>query len=389
MALGIRIWTLSHAGDAAALLEVERPPSARWRLPWPCLAAQIPAGPDAIPLPEPPARGGAALFEGRRSWVACGDAQALARLAESWADVGERLAKALERFSRRPDRLRFATGPDLELGSRTAVMGILNVTPDSFSDGGLYAEPDAALRRVEAMLEEGADIVDVGGESTRPGAAEIDAEEEARRVLPVIEAIRRRFPEARVSIDTRRSITARLALDAGADMINDVSGLADPAMAALAAERRCPVVVMHMRGTPQTMQRDTRYEDLIGEVYAGLERSVDRALAAGLSDDRIVIDPGIGFGKSAEGNETLLRHLSVLRGLGRPILVGASRKSFIGRRTGEPEPARRLPGSIAAAVAAVLGGASIVRVHDVAPTRRALAVADPLRPWAVGGTGER
>ncbi|UCF69501.1 MAG: dihydropteroate synthase [Acidobacteriota bacterium] len=260
-------------------------------------------------------------------------------------------------------------------------MGILNVTPDSFSDGGLFATPPRALRHAAEMAEQGAEIVDVGGESTRPGAEAVPVEEECRRVLPVIEAIQRERLGIRVSIDTRRADVAARALDAGADMVNDVSGLGDPQMLPLVAARGCPIVIMHMRGRPRDMQLDTRYVDLVGEILAALGERADQARRATMTDDRIVIDPGIGFGKSATGNEEILRQLGSIRTLGLPIMIGVSRKSFIGHRTGIRNPGQRLSGSLAAATAAVLAGACLVRAHDVGATRQALDVADALRPW--------
>ena len=258
-------------------------------------------------------------------------------------------------------------------------MAILNVTPDSFSDGGLHESPAAALARAGSCLAEGADLLDVGGESTRPGAAPVDEEAESRRVVPVLAALRARFPAARLSVDTRRAAVARRALEAGADLINDVSAGSDPAMLPLAAAAGVPVALMHMRGEPATMQRDTRYGDLVGEVAEALESAAERARRAGVADDRILLDPGLGFGKSAEGNELLLRQLGALRSLGTPILVGASRKTFIGHLTGVSDPAARLAGSVAAAVVAALRGAAVLRVHDVGATREALAVAAALR----------
>ncbi|MEW6488756.1 MAG: dihydropteroate synthase [Thermodesulfobacteriota bacterium] len=269
-------------------------------------------------------------------------------------------------------------GGVLRLWARPHVMAALNVTPDSFSDGGDYLTPGAALDRALAMVAEGADIVDVGGESTRPGSEGISAEEELRRVLPVIEHLAPRVPVP-ISVDTLKAAVARAAASAGASIVNDVSGLeGDPGMATAVAETGCNLVVMHMRGTPRTMQAQTQYGDLVGEVFRGLRERVERAVAAGIARERVIVDPGIGFGKDAAGNLTLLRRLAEFRALGCPVLVGASRKSFIGKVLGIDRPKDRLEGSLAAAVLAVSHGAHIVRVHDVASTRRAVDLA-----WAV------
>ncbi|GAB4251076.1 dihydropteroate synthase [Deferrisoma sp.] len=269
-------------------------------------------------------------------------------------------------------------GGTLRLEARPLVMGILNVTPDSFSDGGEFFDRDAALERALAMVEEGADLLDVGGESTRPGAPLVSQDEEERRVLPVIEHLAHRVGVP-ISVDTYKAAVARKAVDAGAAIVNDVSGLRmDPEMARAVAETGAGLVVMHMRGDPRTMQSDTTYDDLVGEIFRALEESVDRAVEAGVDRSRVWIDPGIGFGKSAGQNLVLLRRLGEFRSLGCPILVGASRKSFIGKTLGIDDPKDRLEGSLAAAVLAVAGGARILRVHDVRATRRAADLA-----WAV------
>lgn len=266
----------------------------------------------------------------------------------------------------------------VRLGERPHVMGIVNLTPDSFSDGGDLLDPDAALERALRMVEDGADILDVGGESTRPGAPPVPAEEEAARIVPLLEKIAHRVPVP-ISVDTNKAAVARRALDAGASWVNDVGSLGlDPRMAETVAAADCPVVLMHMRGTPRTMQVDTRYEDLVGEIYRALRESVDRAVEAGIAREKVIVDPGIGFGKSVGGNLVLLQRLAEFAGLGCPLLVGASRKTFVGRVLGIEAPKDRLEGSLAAAVLAVWNGAHIVRVHDVQPTRRAVDLA-----WAV------
>jgi dihydropteroate synthase len=252
---------------------------------------------------------------------------------------------------------------------RPWLMGILNVTPDSFSDGGRFLDPAAAAAQAAAMAA--AEIIDVGGESTRPGSAGVAAAEELARVLPVVAGLSGRT----VSIDTRKAAVARAAIAAGAAIVNDVSALRhDPALAAAVAAAGVPVVLMHAQGDPLTMQDDPRYGDVVVEVYAGLAERVAAAEAAGIARDRIVVDPGIGFGKTVAHNLALLAALSAFHGLGCPVLVGASRKRFIGALGAAAEPAARLPGSLAVALAAVAQGVQVLRVHDVAETRQALAL---------------
>jgi dihydropteroate synthase len=256
-------------------------------------------------------------------------------------------------------------------------MAVLNVTPDSFSDGGLHAGSAEAVEAALEMAEAGADLIDVGGESTRPGAEPVSAAEEADRVLPVIEGIRRRH-DVRLSVDTAKAAVARQALDAGADLVNDVTALGDPEMLPLLVQRGVPVALMHMRGDPRTMQRDTRYDDLTGEVAAFLSQTVETTVAAGLSNDKIMIDPGIGFGKSVEGNLAILRRLPALARLGKPILIGASRKSFIGATLDLPVR-DRLEGSLAIAACAAMQGAHVIRAHDVTATIRTVRMIDAIR----------
>jgi len=299
------------------------------------------------------------------------------------ASLRERARAALERAERRAGRLALAHGRELDLSGAPAVMGVVNVTPDSFSDGGLHFDRTAAVERALELFAEGAAIVDVGGESTRPasyGAAEpVSPEEEKARVLPVIEGIRRRT-DAPLSVDTRKADVARGALAAGADAVNDVSALRhDPAMAGAVAEAGAGAILMHMKGDdPRTMQDDTTYRHPVADVAERLAAAATAALEAGVAPDRIAIDPGLGFGKSADGNLVLLRHLSAFRTLGFPLAVGASRKGFVRRYSGvEPDSssADRLPGSLAAAAAAARAGAAILRVHDVADTVRYLRMA--------------
>jgi dihydropteroate synthase len=252
-------------------------------------------------------------------------------------------------------------------------MGVLNVTPDSFSDGGRYLEAEAAVAHGLRLTQEGADLIDVGGESTRPGAEPVGEQEELRRVLPVVERLAAAV-EAPLSIDTSKAEVARRAFEAGAGFLNDVTALAgDPAMAELAAGAGVDVCLMHMKGTPRTMQEDPRYGDVVAEVAAFLEQRLQFATSRGIAEERIWLDPGIGFGKALEHNLELLRRLDEIVALGRPVLVGASRKRFIGALTGKPET-QRLGGSLAAALIAFERGAAMLRVHDVAATRDAIDV---------------
>ena len=267
-----------------------------------------------------------------------------------------------------------------DLSERVRVMGIVNVTPDSFSDGGRYLEATAAIARCHELLAEGADILDLGAESTRPGSTPVPAAEQWRRLEPVLASLNKARPEAVLSIDTRNAAVAERALDAGARIVNDVSALTDPAMAALVARTGAGIVLMHMRGTPEAMQRDTTYGDVTQEVKTFLAERLARAQSEGIARDRIAFDPGIGFGKSAEGSLQLLARLPELAELGQPLLVGASRKSFLARLTNdEGPPATRIPASLAAAALAVFEGAHILRVHDVAATLRVARVAEAER----------
>jgi dihydropteroate synthase len=280
-------------------------------------------------------------------------------------------------------------------------MGVLNVTPDSFSDGGSFLDAEAAVARARELVAEGADILDVGGESTRPGAEPVSAEEELRRVLPALEGIAAEDLDAEVSIDTSKASVARAAIAAGATMVNDVSALrADPAMVEVVVDGGVDCCLMHMLGEPRTMQRPggaggPRYGDVVDDVKAFLAERLDFAVRAGVREERVLLDPGIGFGKTVAHNLELLDRLGELTALGRPLLVGTSRKSFIGRivadAAGESEPApvaRRLPGTIATNVLALERGASVFRVHDVAAVRAALAVATATlgERWTARGT---
>jgi dihydropteroate synthase len=308
-----------------------------------------------------------------------------ARRAESLkalpAGLRERALSAFARVERPPGFLALAGGRRLDLSTAPVVMGVVNVTPDSFSDAGLYFDAPRAAARALEMFDEGASIVDVGGESTRPStygnALPVPADEEIRRVVPVVEAIRRETGKAVVSIDTRKEEVARAALAAGADLVNDVSALRhDPSMASTVAAAGAGLLLMHMKGDdPRTMQADTSYGHPVADVASELAAAASKALDAGVPADRIAVDPGLGFGKSAEGNLVLLRHVGALRTLGFPVALGASRKAFVRRFSGvgdDASPADRLPGSLAAVAAACAGGAAIVRVHDVRETVRFL-----------------
>lgn len=294
-------------------------------------------------------------------------------------DVAADLRELLERDERRRFVLE-TPRRTIRIAGRTLVMGVINMTPDSFSDGGAIASAEAGLRQAVRLIGEGADILDVGGESSRPGANPVPVKEELRRVIPLIRRITRET-DVPVSVDTVKSEVARRAVDAGAEIVNDITALrGDRRMARVTAEARVPVILMHMRGTPRTMQKgDLTYRSLLGEILRFLSNRIEQASAAGVSRDRIVVDPGIGFGKSVEDNLRLLRHLGEFRALGRPVCVGVSRKHFTGKITGVAKPQERLEGTAAAVTAAILNGADIVRVHDVAGMKRVAAMADALR----------
>ncbi len=265
-------------------------------------------------------------------------------------------------------------GPRTLSLDRPVIVGVLNLTPDSFSDGGRYADTDAAAPAARAMLDDGADVIDIGGESTRPGAARIDADEQCRRILPTVEAVVERWG-AIVSVDTTLAAVAQAALDAGAAMVNDVSaGRDDPAMLPLIARRGVPVVLMHMRGRPATMQHNPEYDDVVAEVHDLLMQRAAAAVAAGVEAHQIVIDPGIGFGKTTEHNLQLLAALDRLVASGHPVLLGTSRKRFLGELVGETDATRRDLATAATTAAGVLAGVRLFRVHDVKPNRHAADV---------------
>jgi dihydropteroate synthase len=263
-------------------------------------------------------------------------------------------------------------------GKRTYLMGILNVTPDSFSDGGEFDNLETALERAKRLIDEGADIIDIGGQSTRPGAAQIAFEEELNRVIPVIKALRKET-SIPISIDTTRASVAQAAIEAGADIVNDISGgTYDTEMLPVVARLGVPFIMMHIRGTPQTMQQLTDYQDLIVEILQFFEEQIDRAVKVGIERSRIIIDPGIGFAKNYPQNLELLRRTSEFKALGLPVLVGASRKSFIGRILNQNDPKLRVWGTAAACCAAIAGSADILRVHDVAQISDVCKVADAI-----------
>jgi len=263
-------------------------------------------------------------------------------------------------------------------GDRTYLMGVLNVTPDSFSDGGLFHQPEAAIAQARTLIAEGVDILDVGGQSTRPKAVEISLDEELERVLSIIQAVRQES-DVPLSIDTTRAAVAEAAIDAGADIVNDISGATyDAEMLPVVAKLGVPIVLMHIRGTPQTMQQLTDYDDLIGDILAFLKARIDAAIACGVDRSRIAIDPGIGFAKTYTQSLEILRRLPEFRALGYPLLIGASRKSFIGHILNQPDPQQRVWGTAAACCAAIVGKADLLRVHDVKEMKDVCRVADTL-----------
>jgi dihydropteroate synthase len=276
------------------------------------------------------------------------------------------------RTARNTDRAETVTA-----GPGPVVVGILNITPDSFSDGGDFLDPEAAAEHAATMLDEGAEILDVGGESTRPGSDPVSQEVEIGRVVPVLERILSVRPEAVISVDTYRACTATAALEAGASLINDVTALrGDPRMASVIQEAACPVILMHMQGEPKTMQKEPHYEDVVGEVRDFLAERAEYAVAAGIRPENVIVDPGIGFGKNLEHNLDLLRNLDAIVDLGFHVVIGASRKSFIEKITGVQEARDRVSGTVATTVLAYERGATLFRVHDVRANREALAVAE-------------
>ena len=322
--------------------------------------------------------------------VLSADTTALASLARDvsidYASVGRALSELLSALAQRTRRLHFRSGDMiLDPPGGVLMMGILNVTPDSFSDGGRFQAPEAAVERACRMVEEGARMIDVGGESTRPGSAPVPLGEELERAVPVIEKLRAALPsEVVISIDTRKAEVARAAVAAGAEIINDVSGLSNPSMRGAAAELGVHVIINHKRGSPSTMQDAPSYRHVIPEVIADLSHLVEAAVQAGVDRQRIILDPGIGFGKRVQDNVAILRHLAAFLSLGRPVAIGVSRKSFLEKLSPDEGPASRgrAESTLAAEACAVLAGAHVLRTHDPAAAARAArmaaAVAGPL-----------
>ncbi len=267
----------------------------------------------------------------------------------------------------------------LDFSKRTYIMGILNVTPDSFSDGGLYFKKDKAIKRALQMVNEGADIIDIGGESTRPGADPISIEEELKRILPIIEVLAKKI-DIPISIDTYKSEVAEKAIEAGASIVNDISGLRfDKKMPEIISKYKVPVVIMHIKGKPKDMQLNPIYKSLIKEILLYLRRGIKRAIKAGIPEDKIIIDPGIGFGKTFEHNLEIINKLKNFSSLRKPILIGPSRKAFIGKILGDAIPEERLEGTAAVVAISVMHGANIIRVHDVKEMVKVVKVADAIK----------
>jgi dihydropteroate synthase len=291
--------------------------------------------------------------------------------------LGQSIKEALKNISKTHYSIR-CQKRILPLGKRTLLMGVLNVTPDSFSDGGLFFDKEKAISHALRMVEGGADIIDIGGESTRPGSKPLELEEELRRVIPVIESLAKEV-DVPLSIDTYKSTVAQRAIEAGAEIINDISGLHfDPSLAKVAAKNDTPLILMHIRGTPETMQKGVHYDSLFSEILQYLKESIQRAESTGLDPRQIIIDPGIGFGKTAEDNLLIIKNLYEFRILGKPILLGTSRKSFIGKIL-NTEVGDRLEGTLSSIAIGVLNGAHIIRSHDVLQAKKAIAVADAIR----------
>jgi dihydropteroate synthase len=291
--------------------------------------------------------------------------------------LGQSIKETLKNISKTHYSLR-CRKRTLTLGKKTLLMGVLNVTPDSFSDGGLFFDKEKAISHGLKMVEEGADMIDIGGESTRPGSKPLELQEELRRVIPVIESLAKKL-DVPISIDTYKSTVAQRAIEAGAEIINDISGLHfDPSLAKVAAKEDTPLVLMHIRGTPETMQKNIHYDSLFSEILQYLKESIQRAESAGLDPRQIIIDPGVGFGKTVEDNLLIIKNLYEFRILGKPILLGTSRKTFIGKIL-NTEVGDRLEGTLSSIAIGVLNGAHIIRSHDVSQAKKAIAVADAIR----------
>ncbi len=334
------------------------------------------------------------VFNNQENFALCGSEENLRNMCSELINYPETKSLAREilenliRYRRKYFQLQY-NRKILPLGLKTAVMGILNVTPDSFSDGGLYMKPEDALKRAVQMYEEGADIIDIGGESTRPGSKRISAEEELNRVLPVLRLVRKELPDVWISIDTYKSEVARICLEEGADIINDISGgTFDENMYKVVSQYNCPYVITHIKGRPETWKTEPIiYEDVVGEIIEWFKIRLSELKEAGYKrEENIILDPGIGFGKLPEHNVEILNRFDELKIFGKPLLVGVSRKSFIGLilegfLNKKTEPKERLYGSLGALAPAVMKGACIVRVHDVKETREFLALLDAVRTY--------
>ncbi len=315
-----------------------------------------------------------------------GDVKRLYKLSEKLKEqnfeflreVGQEIEASLNGVTKGEFVFRFGDR-EVSLKDRFMIMGVLNVTPDSFSDGGDYLDVDKALKRVEEMINEGADIVDVGGESTRPFAEPVSLDEELKRVIPVIEAVEKRLPEVILSVDTYKSKVAQEALDRGVEIVNDISGLGfDEKLIEVLAGSNCGIVEMHIKGTPKNMQKDPHYDDVVSEINEKFKEILEKLRSAGVDEKRVVLDPGIGFGKRFENNLEILNNIEAFKIWGRPILIGTSRKSFIGGVLGIENPKERLFGTIASNVVAFVKGAHIFRVHDVRAHKEALKLAEAI-----------
>jgi dihydropteroate synthase len=293
------------------------------------------------------------------------------------SELSKKIDSLLDNYARSDYKIE-CRGKVLDLGSRTHIMGILNATPDSFSDGGLFADKEKAISHAWAMATAGADIIDVGGESTRPGSEPLAEEEELRRIIPLIERLSKELTVP-ISVDTYKASVAKKALEAGASIVNDISGLRfSPDMAKVVAEHGAAAIIMHIKGTPRNMQQDPVYDDVIGEIMAYLDEGIAIAEQAGVDREKTLIDPGIGFGKTLEHNLTILNRLDEFRALGRPIVLGTSRKKFIGAVLDIPVPEQRVEGTAATAAIGVVRGASILRVHDVARVAQVVRMTDAI-----------
>jgi dihydropteroate synthase len=357
-----------------------------------CLYFTFPGNPEPILLSA--RRSCVSVFHKEGRFALCGSEKNLKDMCSEMVrhretkDLAREILEAFIRFKKKSFRIEY-NRKILPLGLKTAIMGVLNVTPDSFSDGGLYMDPQKALRRAVQMVEEGADIIDIGGESTRPGSKRIGVQEELGRVLPVLRLVRKELPEVWISVDTYKSEVARVCLEEGADMINDISGgTFDPEIYSVVARYNCPYVINHIKGRPETWKEEPIvYEDVVLEILEWFGERIKRLREAGYGrEENLILDPGIGFGKLPHHNVEILSRFEEFRVLGKPLMVGVSRKSFIGiilegflnRRT---EPRERLFGSLGATAPAVLKGAHIVRTHDVRETREFLALLDAVRTY--------